>query len=160
MFSPNHWDSFCSELGQDLSCVGLLLVGHTLCLLHRLHSVLLAYQAIVMSMQLLAGSIPGWDAQLCHQHIGPRKCNTGCVCASAALLPSLLCCFSAQQALCTLLPQQASACSCLQEEQDEFDRERQALRSYIIKRCSKAVALMYGDLQAQQVCSLENTVWD
>ncbi|DBA95826.1 hypothetical protein WJX77_006809 [Trebouxia sp. C0004] len=62
MFSPNHWDSFCSELGQDLSCVGLLL-----------------------------------------------------------------------------------------EEQDEFDRERQALRSYIIKRCSKAVALMYGDLQAQQI---------
>ena len=64
MFSANHWDSFCSELGQDLSCVGLLLVGHTLCLLRRLHVVLLAYQLIVMSMQLLAGSIPGWDAQL------------------------------------------------------------------------------------------------
>ena len=76
------------------------------------------------------------------------------------LLPSLLCCFSAQQALCTLLSRQAKEISCLQEEQDEFDRERQALRSYIIKRCSKAVALMYGDLQAQQVCSLAITVWD
>ncbi len=65
MFSPNHWDSFCSELGQDLSCVGLLLVGHTPCLLHRLHLVLL-----IMSMHLLAGIIPGWDAQLCHQQIG------------------------------------------------------------------------------------------
>ncbi len=52
-----------------------------------------------------------------------------------------------------LLAQQASARSCLQEEQDEFDRERQALRSYIIKRCSKAAAFMYGDPQAQQVCS-------
>ncbi len=58
-----------------------------------------------------------------------------------------------------LLAQQASARSCLQEEQDEFDRERQALRSYIIKRCSKAAAFMYGDPQAQQVRSLENTVW-
>ncbi|KAL0025061.1 hypothetical protein WJX79_003336 [Trebouxia sp. C0005] len=62
MFSPNHWDSFCSELWQDVSCVALLL-----------------------------------------------------------------------------------------EEQDEFDRERQALRSYIIKCCSKAAALMYGDLQALQI---------
>lgn len=41
--------------------------------------------------------------------------------------------------------------SCLQAVQDEFDRERQALRSYIIKRCSKPVALMYGDPDAQQV---------
>ncbi len=81
------------------------------------------------------------------------KCNTGCVYASVALLPSLLCCISAQQALHTLPPQQATVCSCLQEDQDEFDRERHALRSYIIKRCSKAVAMMYGDLQAQQVCS-------
>ncbi len=70
MFSPNHWDSFCSELGKDLSCVGLLLVGHTLCLLHKLHLVLLSYQLIVVSMQLLAGSIPGWDAHLILQHIG------------------------------------------------------------------------------------------
>ncbi len=70
MFSPNHWDSFCSELGQDLSCVGLLLVGHTLCLLHEVHLVLLAYQLIVVSMQLLAVSIPGWDAHLNLQHTG------------------------------------------------------------------------------------------
>lgn len=27
MFVPNHWDSFCSELGQDLNCAGLLLVS-------------------------------------------------------------------------------------------------------------------------------------
>ena len=41
--------------------------------------------------------------------------------------------------------------SCLQAEQEEFDRERQELRSYIIKRCSKPVAFMYGNTDAQQV---------
>lgn len=57
MFSPNHWDSFCSELWQDVSCVALLLVGHATCLLHRLQLVLL-----IISMHLLAGIVPGWEA--------------------------------------------------------------------------------------------------
>ncbi len=26
MFSPNHWDNFCTELGQDVNSVGFLLV--------------------------------------------------------------------------------------------------------------------------------------
>ena len=26
MFSPNHWDSFCSAFGRDVNCAGLLLV--------------------------------------------------------------------------------------------------------------------------------------
>ena len=29
MFRPNHWDSFCSELGENCNCVGLLLVSFT-----------------------------------------------------------------------------------------------------------------------------------
>lgn len=29
MFRPNHWDSFCSELGENCNCVGLLLVSIT-----------------------------------------------------------------------------------------------------------------------------------
>ncbi len=51
------------------------------------------------------------------------------------------------------LPWQLTGCISQQEEEDEFDKERQALRSYVIKRCSRPVASLYGDENAQQVRS-------
>ena len=100
MFSPTHWDSYCSETGHDVNCVGLLLVRTSLC----------------------------------------KAC-----CQSGR-------CVQADAAFCGIFASMQHALYCSnQEEEDGYDKELLAMRSYIIKRCSRPVAIIFGDENAQQV---------